>query len=79
MAGSTIGTDATDDDSVRSATDWISHPIAGAAFWCAVVLPFVQLSLLVGGLDTQWTMTAFVLLFVANLLALVLGHQYQQE
>lgn len=60
-------------------SDRISQSVSGVAFWSAVCLPFVQLSLLVGGLDTRRGLAAFLVLFCANVLALVIGHQYRRE
>jgi hypothetical protein len=57
----------------------ISRSISGVAFWSAVCLPFVQLSLLVGGLDTRRGLAAFAVLFGANVLALVVGHRYRRD
>jgi len=55
------------------------HIVSGVAFWSAVCLPFVQLSLLAGGLDSRRGLTVLALLFVLNVLALVAGNQYRRE
>lgn len=65
------------DNSIDS--DRISQSVSGVAFWSAVCLPFAQLSLLVGGIDTIHGLSAFATLFVLNVLALVVGHQYHRE
>jgi len=51
-------------------------PIKRIAFWTAIVLPFLHLSLLVTGLETQSTVLAFVGLVVLNVFALVVGHPH---
>ena len=47
------------------------------AFWTAVVLPFLYLPLLFGGL--QGDATLFGGLLVSNAVALLLGHDYRRE
>ncbi len=47
------------------------------SFWTAVVLPFVYLPLLVGGL--QGDATLFGGLLALNAVALLLGHDYRRE
>jgi hypothetical protein len=53
--------------------------IKRAAFWAAVVLPFLHVPLIATGLDHAVTQVAFVALLVANVIALLVGHQYQRE
>jgi len=55
------------------------RPIKRLAFWSAVVLPFMHLSLLATGLDSQSKTLAFVALVAANVVALYLGHPYGRE
>lgn len=52
-------------------------PIQAIAFWLAVVLPFVLLSLLTTGLVGQTGTLAFVGLLALNIVALFAGHSYQ--
>ena len=47
------------------------------AFWTAVVLPFLYLPLLFGGLEGD--VTLFGGLLVLNAVALLLGHDYRRE
>lgn len=47
-----------------------------AAFWTAVVLPFLYLPLLVGGISTSGEFAALVVLLGANFVALYLGQDY---
>ena len=51
-------------------------PLKRLAFWTAVVLPFLHLSLLTTGLESQSTVLAFVGLVSLNVLALVVGHPH---
>ena len=47
------------------------------AFWAAILLPFIYLPLLYGGLDGElWT---FVGLLMLNVVTLVLGHDYRSD
>lgn len=55
------------------------HIISSVGFWSAVCLPFVQLSLLAGGLDSRRGLTVLGFLFGLNVLALVVGHQHGRE
>jgi hypothetical protein len=52
----------------------VSGGLRRLAFWLAVLLPFVQLSLLLSGLDSRATAVSFGLLLGLNILALVAGH-----
>lgn len=45
------------------------------AFWAAVALPFLYLPLLAGGLTGE-EVTVFAALLSANVVSLVLGHEY---
>ena len=47
------------------------------AFWTAVVLPFLYLPLLFGGLEGDATL--FGSLLALNAVALLLGHDYRRE
>lgn len=49
------------------------------AFWTAIVLPFLHLSLLATGLDSRSATVAFVGLVGLNVCALLLGHPYGQK
>ena len=53
-------------------------PIRFVGFWSAVVLPFLYLPLLVGGLDGTELMV-FVSLLALDCLALLAGHSYGRE
>ena len=47
------------------------------AFWTAVILPFLYLPLLFGGLEGDATL--FAGLLVLNAVTLLLGHDYRRE
>ena len=53
-------------------------PVRAAAFWAAVCLPPIQLSLLATGLDGG-DAALFGALLLANVVALVLGRDYKRE
>jgi len=56
------------------------HPITGAAFWAAVALPFLHVPLLLlTGLSSSSTTTAYVVLVALNVVALLVGHSYSRE
>ena len=52
-------------------------PVRGIAFWTAIALPFLYLPLLVSGLGTPPTRTAFVALVACNAVALLVGHSHR--
>lgn len=54
----------------------LAASIRATAFWVAVVLPFLYVPLLLTGLEGGSTTTAFALLLLANVLALLLGHSH---
>jgi hypothetical protein len=57
----------------------LRRPLTGVAFWAAVALPFLHVPLLMTtGLSSQGTATAFLVLLVLNVLALLLGHPYSR-
>lgn len=51
--------------------------LRAAAFWSAVVLPFLHLPLLAAGLRTQAEIAAFAILLGLNLLAVYVGHGHR--
>ncbi len=56
----------------------VKRPAQFLSFWGAIALPFVHLPLLVQGLgDPQVTLT-FLALLAVNVLALYVGHGYNQ-
>lgn len=52
-------------------------PLKAAAFWTAVVMPFVSLGLLASGLESYTGYALLAALLLANVLALVVGHDYR--
>lgn len=75
----------TDPQSLREAVKGLSlprlvaRPVKVLAFWTAIVLPFLHLSLLATGLESQSMTLAFIGLVTLNVGALWLGHPYGQE
>jgi len=55
--------------------DGAAAPVRAAAFYASIVLPFVYVPLLVGGVDTG-RLLVVVGVLLANAGALVLGHDY---
>jgi O-antigen ligase len=56
---------------------FVARQLKWAAFWAAVVLPVLHLSLLATGLDSQSSTLAFLVLVCLNVVALYIGHPYQ--
>lgn len=48
-------------------------PVKRLAFWSAIVLPFMHVSLLVSGLDSRSMTLAFVVLLALNVVAIYVG------
>ena len=59
--------------------DAVLSPVRVLAFWAAVALPFLYLPLLVTGLGTAATTTAFLALLAANAVCLFVGHAHRRE
>lgn len=68
-----VGSGLTARPAVRKGTELVRV----AAFWTAVVLPFVYLPLLADGLEGDATL--FGGLLALNAVALLLGHEYRRE
>jgi hypothetical protein len=60
---------------LRRGLDVLTTPLRFVAFWAAVALPFLYVPLLAGGLEGQQA-TVFAGLLLANVVALVLGHEH---
>ena len=56
----------------------VLYPIKRLAFWTAIVLPFLHLSLLATGLDSRSKVLAFSALVGLNVCALVLGQPREE-
>lgn len=65
--------------SVPVLSETVLVPIRGIAFWTAIFLPFLYVPLLLSGLETTSTRTAFVALVICNALALFIGHSYSSR
>ncbi|MFC7071562.1 hypothetical protein ACFQJ7_16765 [Halovenus rubra] len=66
-------TDAVLGDGSLNATQLLFRPIKRLAFWTAIVLPFLHLSLLISGLESQSTVFAFFALLIVNAVAVYVG------
>jgi hypothetical protein len=55
----------------------LRRPLTGAAFWGAIALPFLYLPLLASGLESETSLTAFLVLVGLNVLMLMVGHSYR--
>lgn len=62
-------------DGVRTAVEHVRPLLQATAFWSAVVMPFLYVPLLLGGL-TGSEFSTFVALLLVNALVLVLGHNH---
>lgn len=75
----------TDPRSLRKAVSRLSvprllaQPVKQLSFWAAIVLPFMHLSLLATGLDSQSMTAAFVGLVALNVCTLYTGRTYGQD
>jgi len=57
----------------------LTTPLEVAGFWSAVLLPFVYLPLLLGGLHTQRAALTFGGLLALHVLAVVAGHGHRRD
>ncbi|MDS0259509.1 hypothetical protein NDI56_08895 [Haloarcula sp. S1CR25-12] len=67
------------DEAVPSLGRSVVAPVRGFAFWMAIALPFLYVPLLATGLGSSAVRTAFGLLVLANVAALLVGHSYAGE
>ncbi|MUV87194.1 hypothetical protein GJ631_11620 [Natronomonas sp. CBA1123] len=63
---------------VKSARSYLGGPLEALAFWSAVFLPFCLLGLFASGFDGPTDYFVFTALVVANVAAVVIGHDYRQ-
>ncbi|WP_049928101.1 hypothetical protein [Halopiger goleimassiliensis] len=63
----------------RSIVRSLKGPAQFLAFWIAIALPFVHFPLLVQGLGDPSVTLTFLALLALNVLALYLGHGYNQD
>ena len=56
----------------------LKTPVQALSFWSAIGLPFVQLTLLIQGLENAESVLLFFGLLVLNVVALYIGHGYKQ-
>jgi len=54
-------------------------PLRAVAFWTAIALPFLYVPLLASGLESGSVRMAFLLLVVANVVTLIVGHPYARN
>lgn len=64
---------------VSSLRKTVFAPVHAAAFWIAVVLPFLYVPLLAAGPSSTATMNAFFALLGANAVALLVGHPHLRD
>lgn len=65
-------------ESLRYTLRSLKPPAQFVSFWAAIGLPFVHVALLSHGLDQRPVALAFVALLAVNVLALYVGHDYNQ-
>jgi hypothetical protein len=68
---------STNDTGVRSGGSELLRPLKAGAFWSAVALPFAVLALLSSGLESNTDYLYLSALILANVVALVVGHDYR--
>jgi hypothetical protein len=66
------------DLSERSVVQIIAGPLKRLAFYAAIVLPFLHVPLLLTGLQTETVTIAFGALLLLNVVALLVGHYYDE-
>jgi hypothetical protein len=54
-----------------------TRPVVSAAFWLAIVLPFVHVPLLVAGIDAPGRLGAYFGLLALNVACLAVGHHHE--
>ncbi|WP_255169412.1 hypothetical protein [Natrononativus amylolyticus] len=59
-------------------TSSLKRPLQFCCFWIAIALPFVHVPLLAHGLGDLSVTIAFLSLLVVNVVALYVGHGYNQ-
>ncbi|MEF8851443.1 MAG: hypothetical protein V5A44_06985 [Haloarculaceae archaeon] len=65
---------------IGNVRETVVAPVTAAAFWSAVALPFLHLPLLLlTGLSSQSTTTAFLALVALNVVTLLVGHPYYRD
>lgn len=71
---------ATGSNAVRTRlVDYAPAPLRFAGFWAAVTLPFLHTPLLLSGIDSPSKAAAYAGLVALNVVALVVGHQYNRN
>jgi len=68
----------TEQSTVRTVLQTVSGPAQFLSFWIAIALPFVHLPLLAQGLGDPAVTLTFLTLLAVNVLALYVGHDYNQ-
>jgi len=63
---------------LRSVLAFLIASVKRFAFWTAIALPFLHLSLLSTGLGSTEKQTAFALLVALNVCALLVGHRHRR-
>ena len=62
----------------ESAGEMLTRPFEFAGFWSAVLLPFVYVPMLVGGVAAG-QQTTFIALVALHAVALIAGHGYRND
>ncbi|SEW03654.1 hypothetical protein [Natrinema salifodinae] len=55
----------------------LTRSVTAVGFWIATVLPIVYVPVIAAGIDSMSRLSLFVGLLAINVLALVVGHDYQ--
>jgi len=78
-SSSLTDTDLVLGDAPLSVSRLLVRPLKRLAFWSAIVLPFLHLSLLVSGLESRSMVFAFVSLLALNAVAIYAGRPDARE
>lgn len=63
---------------LQSLFAFLATSVKRVAFWTAIALPFLHVSLLTTGLESTETQIAFALLVTLNICALLVGHPHRR-
>ncbi|SDR43526.1 hypothetical protein [Natronobacterium texcoconense] len=83
LPNESIGPSGPETEQDRDPSRWYLRSLRGPAqflsFWVAIALPFVHVPLLAQGLGDSSVTLTFLVLLAINVVALYLGHGYNQE
>ncbi|AFZ72634.1 hypothetical protein [Natronobacterium gregoryi] len=83
LSNESIGPSGTETEQEHDRSSQYLHSVKGPAqflsFWVAIALPFLHVPLLAQGLGDSSVILTFLVLLAINVVALYLGHGYNQD